>query len=51
MIYNNALDMEVVLHATISGGVVIGTTCELFTDPWMSLLMGFVAGLIAVVGF
>ena len=39
--------MEVVLNATLAGGVAIGTSCDLITIPIVSLCIGATAGLIS----
>jgi ammonium transporter Rh len=44
-------DMEDVLNATISGGVVIGCTADLIVQPYICLIIGCCAGTLSVVGF
>jgi ammonium transporter Rh len=51
LIYDNALDMEVLLFATLSGGVVIGTCAEMLTIPYLSFLIGVCVGLISTFGY
>lgn len=46
-----ALDMEVVLNATLAGGVAIGSACDLFATPYVSLIIGSLAGIISALGF
>lgn len=43
--------MEVLLFATLSGGVAIGTCAEMLTAPYMSFLIGVVVALISTFGF
>ena len=45
------LHAEFVLNATLAGGVMIGSTADLITKPWIALLIGFLAGLISTYGF
>jgi len=45
------LDMEVVLNATLSGGVVMGACCDLITGPGFAMLTGMIAGFLAAFGF
>ena len=40
-----------VQNATLAGGVAIGSACDLIVDAWPSLLIGFIAGMVSVVGF
>lgn len=49
--YDNALDMEVVLFATLSGGVVIGTCAEMLTIPYISFLIGVCIALVSTFGY
>ena len=43
--------MEDILNATLAGGVVIGSACDIITHPFTSLVCGFLAGIISTVGF
>mmetsp|Transcript_48681 Transcript_48681/g.74064 ORF Transcript_48681/g.74064 Transcript_48681/m.74064 type:complete len:103 (+) Transcript_48681:433-741(+) len=43
--------MEDVLNATLAGGVAVGSTADLIVDPVYSLLIGFIAGIISVIGY
>jgi len=45
------LEMEIVLNATLSGGVAIGSSADLSTHPIVPLLVGVVAGIISAIGF
>lgn len=45
------LDMEVVLNATLAGGVMLGTSADLVVDPAGAIAIGAAAGIISSVGF
>lgn len=44
-------DIQVILHATVAGGVAMGTGCDLITMPFGSLLTGFAAGMVSALGY
>lgn len=44
-------DMEVLLNATLAGGVAIGTTADLIEFTWVAMLIGAIAGAISCIGF
>ena len=43
--------MEIVLNASIAGGVAIGATADMIVQPFGSMIVGFVAGTISSFGF
>jgi len=45
------MDMEVLLNATLAGGVTIGASCDLITNPGFAMLTGCIAGGISALGF
>lgn len=45
------LDMEVMLNATLAGGVVMGSACDVITAPWSAILIGACGGAFSAVGF
>ena len=45
------LDMQIMLYATMAGGVIIGTSSDLVTVAWGSMLIGLVGGVISALGF
>ena len=51
MHYNGKLDMEVVLNATLAGGVAIGSNCDLVTKPSSAMFIGMCGGILSAVGF
>lgn len=45
------LEMEIMLNATLAGGVAVGSAADLFTSPWEAMLVGFIGGVVSAVGF
>lgn len=45
------LNMEVVINATLAGGVAIGTASDLVTTPAVAILVGIIAGVLSAIGF
>lgn len=45
------LDMEVVLNATLAGGVAVGSACDLLVSPAGGLIIGSAAGIVSSLGF
>lgn len=45
------LEMEILLNASLAGGVAIGSTCDLITEPWAALTIGLAGGILSSVGF
>ena len=45
------LDMEVVLNATLAGGVAVGSACDLLLSPAGGLAIGSFAGIVSALGF
>ena len=43
--------MEVVLNATLAGGVMLGSSADLVVDPSVAIAIGAAAGIISSVGF
>jgi ammonium transporter Rh len=50
-ILTGKLDMEVVLNATLAGGVAIGAAADLITHPAYCMGVGAVSGIISALGF
>lgn len=50
-VVHNKLDIEIVLNATLAGGVAIGSSADLITMPVISILIGMIAGNISAFGF
>jgi ammonium transporter Rh len=45
------LEIEVVLNATLAGGVVMGSACDIIAAPWAALLIGLGGGILSAIGF
>lgn len=45
------LEMEIVLNATLAGGVAIGSAADMCWSPWQAMLIGCIGGLLSAVGF
>jgi len=45
------LNMEVVLNATLAGGVSIGSASDLVVTPGIAMIIGVAAGILSAVGF
>jgi ammonium transporter Rh len=45
------MDMEVLLNATLAGGVMMGAACDIIVDPGYCMLSGAIAGLISAYGY
>jgi ammonium transporter Rh len=43
--------MEIVLNATLSGGVIMGAAADLITDPYRPMIAGWAIGCISALGF
>ena len=39
------------LNASVAGGVVMGSACDVIAAPWGALLVGFCGGALSAVGF
>lgn len=44
-------DMEVMLNATLAGGVAMGSACDIVASPWAAIFIGFCAGGLSAIGF
>lgn len=50
-IYMGKLEMEIMLNATLAGGVAVGSSADLLVNPGVALLVGMLGGLLSAVGF
>ena len=50
-VYLRKIDMEILLNATLAGGVVMGTACDDITNPGFAMLVGAISGVISSFGF
>lgn len=45
------LDMEIILNATLAGGVAVGSSCDLICEPWCAIMVGMLGGILSALGF
>lgn len=45
------LEMEVILNATLAGGVAVGSSCDLVCEPWAAIAIGMAGGMLSTIGF
>ena len=45
------LEMEIMLNATLAGGVAIGSTSDIILKPYGAMVIGLVGGIISAIGF
>jgi len=45
------LNVEYILNATLAGGVMIGNSADLITQPWAALFIGCCAGTLSILGY
>lgn len=50
-IAHGKLDMEIILHATIAGGVIIGASSNVLLGPSAAIIIGGVGGIVSALGF
>ena len=43
--------MTIIVNATLTGGVAVGTGSDIITTPSGSLWVGFIAGIFSAIGF
>lgn len=43
--------MEIILNATLAGGVAVGSSCDLICEPWAAVAVGMAGGILSSVGF
>lgn len=43
--------MEIVLNASLAGGVAVGSSADIIVQPFGAMLLGFIAGAISSLGF
>ena len=43
--------MELMLNATLAGGVAIGSASDVIVAPWAAMFIGFVGGVLSALGF
>lgn len=50
-IFFGKLEMEIILNATLAGGVAIGSASDIITSPWASIFIGYWGGVLSALGF
>jgi ammonium transporter Rh len=50
-VLHGKLETEIMLNATLAGGVAIGSSADVIVDPWATLLIGFLGGVLSSIGF
>jgi ammonium transporter Rh len=45
------LDIDVVINATLAGGVTMGASCDVITNPGFAFLTGGLIGIVSALGF
>ena len=38
-------------HASLAGGIAIGSIADLSIQPYLALIIGFIAGLLSTIGY
>ena len=51
IVHGGKLNMEIVLNASVSGGVVVGSAADLIVSPAGSMIAGFITGCISAICF
>jgi ammonium transporter Rh len=50
-VHHGKLNMEIVLNASVSGGVAVGSAADIIVSPCGAMIAGFIAGCISASGF
>jgi ammonium transporter Rh len=45
------LEMELILNATLAGGVAVGSVADVLSEPYEAMLIGYIGGILSSVGF
>jgi ammonium transporter Rh len=51
VLHHGKFDMEDVLNATLAGGVIIGSSSDLVVHGFVSMVIGFLGGIVSSMGF
>ena len=51
ILHKGKLDVEQILNATLAGGVMMGSNADMIVSPFISLIIGFAAGIVSTFGF
>lgn len=49
--HGGKLEMEIILNASLAGGVAVGSSADIIVMPFGAMLCGFVTGIISSLGF
>lgn len=49
--HGGKLEMEIVLNASIAGGVAVGSSADIIASPFGGMLIGFVSGAVSAFGY
>ncbi len=49
--HNGKLDMEIILNASLAGGVVMGANADIIAKSYGAMLAGFIAGAVSSLGY
>lgn len=50
-VHGGKLNMEIVLNASLAGGVAVGSSADLIVQPAGAMIAGFIVGTISACGF
>lgn len=50
-VHGGKLNMEIVLNASLAGGVAVGSSADLIVQPAGAMIAGFIVGTISAFGF
>jgi ammonium transporter Rh len=50
-LFKGGLDIDVVINATLAGGVVMGASCDIILNPGFAMLTGCIVGFLSAIGF
>jgi ammonium transporter Rh len=45
------LEMELILNATLAGGVAVGSVADILCTPYAAMLIGYIGGILSSIGF
>jgi ammonium transporter Rh len=51
LVHGGKLNMEIVLNASLAGGVAVGSVADLITSPPGAMMAGFITGSVSALGF
>ena len=43
--------MELILNATLAGGVAVGSVADIICTPYAAMLIGYIGGILSSIGF